>query len=250
MEVLVRLSGMSKSTAETGVGWNVDLLSFQATKEKWSSLKQENKHYARFKEGRSCAVFFELTEILEGCTTTGKHAQSSAQSDVHHSPWSAQKRGVSSAQVKVKEKVDVPSEDFWAEDVYIPIPDDEVELIKVQPGKRKASSVGTSSHDGSRSTKSQKTGDAFRDAATNISKLSQMKIEDKHRRNEWCVAALKFWDKSYSKQEPVELWNRKRLACMKEFDKSERWCQMFLQSDESFQYYYADTILDPKPPQS
>lgn len=34
--------------------------------------------------------------------------------------------------------MDRPSEDYWAEDVYIPVPDDEVELIKVKPGKRPA----------------------------------------------------------------------------------------------------------------
>lgn len=87
--------------------------------------------------------------------------------------------------------MDRPTADFYAEDVYIPVPDDEVEFIQVRPGKRPASSLGTFSHDRSRSTKSQKTGDALRDAATNISKLSQMKIDDKHRCNEWCVVALK-----------------------------------------------------------
>lgn len=173
----VRLNGMSRSTAETGVGWNSELLCFQTTKEKWSVLKWENKHYARFKDGRSCGCFFELAEILEGRTTTGKHAQSSAQSDVHHSPWSAEKTLSTSSWCKRKAKVDGPTSDFWGEDVYIPVMDEEVQFIASRPGKRQASSLGTSSHDGSRSTKSRKTGEALRDAATHLSKFSQIKIE-------------------------------------------------------------------------
>ena len=126
---------------------------------------------------------------------------------------------------------------FWGE---------EVEFVASKPGKRPASSLGTSSYDGSRSTKSQKIGEALRGATTNIGKLSQIEIEENTRRNEWCVAALKVWDKYYPKHEPVELWSRKRLTCMKDFENSEKWCHMFLQLDEGFQYWYADTILDPK----
>ncbi|XP_071926360.1 uncharacterized protein [Coffea arabica] len=150
----VRLSGMSQTTAETGVGFNSELLCFQATKEKWSALKRENKFYARFKEGRSCDCFYELGEILESRTATGKHAQSSAQSDVHHSPWSAEKTTGAASRRKGKAKVDGPTSDFWGEDVYIPVRDEEVEFVASRPGKRPVSSRGTSSFDGSRSTKS------------------------------------------------------------------------------------------------
>ena len=74
---------------------------------------QENKHYARFKEGRSYSCFYELTEILEGWTTIGKHAQSSTQSDVHHSLWSAEKTTASASRLKRKAKVDELTSDFW-----------------------------------------------------------------------------------------------------------------------------------------
>ena len=99
-----------------------------------------------------------MSEILEGRTATGKHAQSSAQSDVHHSPWSAEKTAGACSRLKGKAKLDQPCSDFWGEDVYIPVRDDEVEFVSKKPGKRPTSSLGNSSHDGCRSTKSQKTG--------------------------------------------------------------------------------------------
>ena len=168
---------------------------------------QENKFFARFKEGRSCDCFFELTEILQDSSATGKHAQSSTQSEVHHSPWSAEKTTGAASRVKGKAKVDEPTSVFWGDDVYILVVDEDVEFVGSRPGKRPASSRGTSSYDGSRSTKSQKTGEALRDAACNISKLSQIRIDENTQRNEWCVAALKVWDKSCPKHEPVYLWN-------------------------------------------
>ena len=38
----IKLNGMSGSTAETGVGFNSELLCFQATREKWSALTRVN----------------------------------------------------------------------------------------------------------------------------------------------------------------------------------------------------------------
>ncbi|XP_071909994.1 uncharacterized protein [Coffea arabica] len=197
---------------------------------------KENKFYARFKEGQSCGCFYELIDILEGRSATGKHAQSSAQSDVHHSPSSIKKTTAIASRRKGKAKVDGPTLDFWREDVYTPVRDEKVEFVASRPSKHPVSSRGISSYDGSRSTKSQKIGEALRDPETNIGKLSQIKIEENTRQNEWCIEALKVWDKCYPKHEPVELWSRKQLAYMKEFENSERWCHMFLQLDEGFQY--------------
>ena len=72
----------------------------------------ENKFYARFKEERSYGCFYELTDIREGRSATEKHAQSYTQSDVHHSPWSAEKTTTSASRRKGKVKVDRPTSDF------------------------------------------------------------------------------------------------------------------------------------------
>lgn len=154
------------------------------------SSPQERKHYARFKERWSCASFFELTEILQGRNATGQRAQSSTQSGLYHSPFAQEKRWADTSGRKGRGKAVPSSYDPRGDDVYIPVPNEEVEFLTTKPNNRPVS-IGHSSGDRSRSTKSQKTGEVLRDVATNISKLFQIRIEENNRHNKCCVTALK-----------------------------------------------------------
>ncbi|KAL3516504.1 hypothetical protein ACH5RR_023406 [Cinchona calisaya] len=133
---------MAKSKyAITGLGFNWELLCFQASSEHWMTLIQENSKFKQFNTEKSCAMYMTLDEIFEGKTTTDSQAYSSFQSPL---PSKQRPRGSFSTKQKGKAHTSLNFED---KEVYTP-------SYKQKASKRPVSNLDNSSQEGSRSTKS------------------------------------------------------------------------------------------------